>query len=165
MGKKLVGESFIVDRRCRICTHVNRAEIEQALLVGERYTNIAKQYDISISSIHRHFSNHMAELILDQKKLQDVYEKHREKQFNLQEELFKMVDQLKELLRKLEIIDEKFSEGEIHASTYVQSINARRYVLNDIKKILVLIDELQTDLKTEKDISELLEKLRLSTTR
>jgi hypothetical protein len=47
-------------RRCTICTHPKRAEIERALVHGEPFRDVAVRYGTSASSLHRHKSTHLA---------------------------------------------------------------------------------------------------------
>ena len=48
-------------RRCTICTHQDRALIEDGLLAGVSFRNIAKRYGVSITALHRHKSEHLSE--------------------------------------------------------------------------------------------------------
>ena len=41
-------------RKCTICTHPNREEIDKQLLSGESYRSIAKHFGASESAIYRH---------------------------------------------------------------------------------------------------------------
>jgi hypothetical protein len=44
-------------RKCRTCQHVKRAEIDRRLAGGEPGNQIAADYDLNPSSLHRHRSN------------------------------------------------------------------------------------------------------------
>ena len=44
-------------RKCSTCQHVKRAEIDQRLGAGEPGNQIASDYDLNPSSLHRHRSN------------------------------------------------------------------------------------------------------------
>ena len=44
-------------RRCSICQHVKRAEIDRRLAAGEPANQIARDYDLNRSSLHRHRGN------------------------------------------------------------------------------------------------------------
>src|SRR5207237_8269651 len=44
-------------RNCSTCQHVNRAEIDRRLAAGEPGNQIAHDYDLNPSSLHRHRSN------------------------------------------------------------------------------------------------------------
>ena len=46
-----------MSRKCSTCQHVKRAEIDRRLAAGEPNNQIAKDYQISPSSLHRHRSN------------------------------------------------------------------------------------------------------------
>jgi hypothetical protein len=44
-------------RKCSTCQHVKRAEIDRRLAAGERGNQIAQDYGLNPSSLHRHRSN------------------------------------------------------------------------------------------------------------
>src|SRR5205823_8299246 len=44
-------------RKCSTCQHVKRAEIDRRLAAGEPGNQIAHDYDLNPSSLHRHRSN------------------------------------------------------------------------------------------------------------
>ena len=46
-----------MSRKCSTCQHVKRAEIDRRLAAGEPNNQIAQDYGISPSSLHRHRSN------------------------------------------------------------------------------------------------------------
>ena len=43
-----------MDKRCKICTHENLFDIDQALMAGAPFRELAAQYGVSISSLSRH---------------------------------------------------------------------------------------------------------------
>ena len=44
-------------RKCGTCQHVKRAEIDRRLAAGEPGSQVARDYDLNPSSLHRHRSN------------------------------------------------------------------------------------------------------------
>ena len=44
-------------RKCRTCQHIKRAEIDRRLAAGEPGNQIARDYDLNPSSLHRHRVN------------------------------------------------------------------------------------------------------------
>jgi hypothetical protein len=44
-------------RKCGTCQHIKRAEIDRRLAVGEPACQIARDYDLNRSSLHRHRTN------------------------------------------------------------------------------------------------------------
>jgi hypothetical protein len=44
-------------RKCRTCQHIKRAEIDRRLAAGEPGSQVAHDYDLNPSSLHRHRSN------------------------------------------------------------------------------------------------------------
>jgi FixJ family two-component response regulator len=44
-------------RKCSTCQHIKRAEIDRRLAAGEPGNQIASDYDLNPSSLHRHRSN------------------------------------------------------------------------------------------------------------
>lgn len=47
-----------MDKRCTICTHEKRAEIDRGLMAGGSLRSLAAQYELSVSSLSRH-SKHL----------------------------------------------------------------------------------------------------------
>ena len=46
-----------MSRKCSSCQHVKRAEIDRRLAAGEPGSQIAKDYGVNPSSLHRHRAN------------------------------------------------------------------------------------------------------------
>ena len=46
-------------RSCTICQHEQREEIERALLTGEPFRKIAERSGTSVTSLHRHKTEHL----------------------------------------------------------------------------------------------------------
>ena len=46
-------------RVCTVCRHPDRAAIDEALVAGAAYRDIAGQFQLSPSSVHRHSSEHI----------------------------------------------------------------------------------------------------------
>ncbi|MDQ1629572.1 MAG: hypothetical protein QOI54_3316 [Actinomycetota bacterium] len=51
-------------RNCGVCTHLDRALIEQGLADGKPYQLIAAEADLSESAIRRHVTNHLGKAVL-----------------------------------------------------------------------------------------------------
>ena len=47
-------------RKCTICAHTNRNDIDLLLVDGVSFRNIAEQYSLSTTAIHRHKNNCLA---------------------------------------------------------------------------------------------------------
>jgi hypothetical protein len=47
-------------RKCTICRHTKRREIEADLRAGLPYRNVARRYDISPQALWRHWTNHVS---------------------------------------------------------------------------------------------------------
>src|SRR5215211_3902353 len=54
--KRCVGVR-VVTRKCSTCQHTKRAEIDRRLAAGEPGNQIARDYDLNPSSLHRHRTN------------------------------------------------------------------------------------------------------------
>src|SRR3981081_2921301 len=46
-----------VTRKCSTCQHIKRAEIDRRLAAGEPGNQIARDYEVNPSSLHRHRGN------------------------------------------------------------------------------------------------------------
>ena len=46
-------------RTCTVCTHAKRSQVEQALVSGESYRDIARRFGVSKDALARHRSEHL----------------------------------------------------------------------------------------------------------
>jgi hypothetical protein len=46
-----------MSRVCRTCQHLKRPEIDRRLAAGEPTAQVARDYEINLSSLHRHRTN------------------------------------------------------------------------------------------------------------
>ena len=44
-------------RNCKTCQHLKRPEIDRRLAGGEPVAQVARDYDLNLSSLHRHKTN------------------------------------------------------------------------------------------------------------
>ena len=51
--------SGVMARRCTICAHEKRPDIDRALVAGEKYRDIAGQFGVSRSALVRHSDDHL----------------------------------------------------------------------------------------------------------
>src|SRR5262245_31363153 len=56
-GVRRVSRVNTMARKCSTCQHIKRAEIDRRLAAGEPGNQIARDYDLNPSSLHRHRSN------------------------------------------------------------------------------------------------------------
>ena len=56
-GSRLSVLGYKMARKCRTCQHIKRAEIDRRLAAGEPGNQIAADYGLNPSSLHRHRSN------------------------------------------------------------------------------------------------------------
>lgn len=59
-------------RKCVVCEHEKINEINEALLAGETYRNIAKRFSVSISSLSRHKNQHIPKAMTKAQEAQEV---------------------------------------------------------------------------------------------
>lgn len=60
-------------RKCSICQHAKRKEIEKKLISGVSFRNITKQYGMSIGAVHRHIKKgHLSQKIVKSKETKDI---------------------------------------------------------------------------------------------
>jgi DNA-binding transcriptional ArsR family regulator len=82
--------------RCTICAHEKRAEIDQALINGLSIRDIAEQFDLSQSAVHRHSTNHIKELLATSKAVESLRADHLIEQLSyLQNETLALLDDAK----------------------------------------------------------------------
>lgn len=59
-------------RKCTVCEHEMRADIDSALLNNETYRNISKRHGVTISALARHRGSHMRQAAVDARIMQTV---------------------------------------------------------------------------------------------
>ncbi len=60
-------------RKCSICTHEKRTEIEKKLLKGVTFRNIVEQYGTSLGATQRHVKNgHLSQKIVESQEKKDI---------------------------------------------------------------------------------------------
>jgi hypothetical protein len=91
-------------RTCTVCNHENRQAIEESLLAGESFRNIAKQFKASSTALFRHKTEHLpqalqkaheAEEILRADSLLSYAQKLRERMERLHEQAEDILNQAK----------------------------------------------------------------------
>ena len=114
-------------RRCTICTHPRREEIDRALVEGESFRNIAERFGVSLGALHRH-----REHVQD-----DVQQAIEAKAVRSGRSV---LDRIRELNREARsLLEEARSKGRYAAA--VQAIGAATRLLELEAKLLGELDE------------------------
>ena len=50
-------------RRCTVCAHPQREEIDRAIARGESYRKISQRYSVSVPAVHRHAQSHLPQQV------------------------------------------------------------------------------------------------------
>lgn len=116
-----------VPRRCTICTHPQREEIDRALVEGESFRNMARRFGVSLGALHRHRTH-----IRD-----DVQQAIEAKAVRSGRSV---LDRIRELNREARsLLEEARSRGRYAAA--VQAIGAATRLLELEAKLLGELDE------------------------
>jgi len=59
-------------RHCTICDHADLKRINEALLAGEAFRNVAGRFETSAASLHRHKQSHIPKALAKARDAQDV---------------------------------------------------------------------------------------------
>jgi hypothetical protein len=123
-------------RTCTICKHKQFEEINKQLLNGTSLRNIAKQFRLNSTSLHRHKENHIPEELLKSTDIQDIANANA------------LQDQLNEIREKTySLLDKAESAGNTKAygppSAY----------LKEIREQIKLMAELEGRLATQPQIN------------
>ena len=114
-------------RRCTICTHPQREEIDRALVEGESFRNMARRFGVSLGALHRHRTH-----IRD-----DVQQAIEAKAVRSGRSV---LDRIRELNREARsLLEEARSRGRYAAA--VQAIGAATRLLELEAKLLGELDE------------------------
>jgi hypothetical protein len=57
--------TFRMPRTCTVCTHPEREGIEQALIAGAAFRDIARQFRVSKDAVARHKAEHLGKLLAE----------------------------------------------------------------------------------------------------
>jgi hypothetical protein len=60
-------------RRCTVCDHPQRHNIDEALVTGAPYRSVAKQFSLSESAVYRHKTEHVPAHLLKARKLEEEH--------------------------------------------------------------------------------------------
>jgi hypothetical protein len=118
-------------RKCSICTHPNRDAIDRALVNRESFRNVAKQFGITVSAIHRHNDAHLPASLTKAQEARSVTQA---------DDLLTQVKSLQS--RALSILDRAESAGDLR--TAIMAIREARGNLELLAKLLGELQESQT---------------------
>jgi len=59
-------------RKCSICTHNKRREIDQAIIAGQSYRDIAGRFGLSKSAVERHAKAHLPATLVKAQEVEEV---------------------------------------------------------------------------------------------
>ncbi len=146
--KTLKGRLSTTSSRCKICTNINRAEIES--LVKERGLEyVLKVYpELSRRSLMIHMRGHKPE---------------QAGELDIHYEMRQLVGMLKELYARLELFDDEYlsDENGITPKDYLNSIGERLDIISKIKDLLISMEKVREPASQgEIDLSELLRSLK-----
>lgn len=103
-------------RACTVCSHPMREHIEEDLIRGAPLRNIAEQYGLSVTALHRHKGSHLPELLLKAREEEEV---------ELAESIYEQVEALQR--RTLAILERAEREGDL--KTALQAVRELRGIL------------------------------------
>jgi hypothetical protein len=61
-----------VPRRCTVCDHPQRHNIDEALVTGAPYRSVAKQFELSESAVYRHKTEHLPAHLLKAREVEEA---------------------------------------------------------------------------------------------
>jgi uncharacterized protein (UPF0335 family) len=134
-------------RRCSICDHQQRPQIDKALAAGKQgYRSIAARFRISPSALTRHKPHTAA----------TVAKAHARREVNLGESLLQKLDRLERRLEttytdSVELLATAKAAGD--TATAVRAINAIRNVLAESRQQIEVLGELRGELDRRPQIN------------
>jgi hypothetical protein len=109
-------------RKCGICAHEKREEIDKALLNGDTLRNIAQKHGVSLDMVNRHKKNHVAKRLAKAAEAKDVAAGGT---------LLDQLDGLK--VRAASILDKAEDAGTLH--TAISAIREMRGIVETYARI------------------------------
>ena len=95
------GRGSVMPRRCTICHHPDRDDIDQALVRREPFRHIAARFEVSTSALVRHSDDHLPATLLQAHRAADVAHAN-----NILGEVLDLRDHALEILDKAEKVDD-----------------------------------------------------------
>lgn len=160
--KNLKGEVIIISRDCPVCMHPERIEIDKKIDFTQSFREVAEDYNFKFDELVKHFHKHAVKIEGRQLVSDRFYRKHFVRYLDLQEELLKLIDRLNILFSKLEKFDEQsidILKTKPTPRDYIASISERRKIIEEIRETLHIISKVKSEVKNEKDLTEILRKL------
>ncbi|MDA2918729.1 hypothetical protein MYX76_04435 [Desulfobacterota bacterium AH_259_B03_O07] len=118
-------------RICSICQHSNREKINRLLVEGEIFRKIAENFSLSITSLHRHKTEHLPGNLTKAKEAQEIAKADS------------LLEQVKSLQnRALNILSQAEETGDLR--TALGAIREARGNLELLAKLLGELNESQT---------------------
>lgn len=119
-------------RRCTVCDHVSRDEVDRALVAGESFRDIAGRFaGLSSASIHRHRQAHLAAVVRQAREADDAARAET------------LLDQVRGLhARTLRILSTAEAAGD--AATALRALREARGGLELLAKLLGELDTVPT---------------------
>jgi hypothetical protein len=108
-----------VARSCTICTHPDKTAIETAIVANEKYQEISKRFDISISAIGRHKDNHLKAAIqaVQSKRAEQTAEIVEEAEQKQEHFVWNLFDEMKWLHEQVHVLYQLAkTEGDVGTS-------------------------------------------------
>jgi hypothetical protein len=123
-------------RKCTVCEHEKVEEINRLLLEGVSLRNIAKQYFVSVASLHRHKKDHLPAKLVKAQEAREIAKADS------------LLDQVTELRDKaLSILDKAEQAGDLR--TALQGVR-------EAKGCLELLARLQGELQEQATVNVLI---------
>ncbi len=120
-----------MSRRCTICDHPQRVEVDRQLIEAESFRNISERFSISLGALHRHKSDHIDENLAKAKEAQEVAQADN------------LLDQVRGLQKKaLNILSKAEAAKDYRAAT--GAIREARGCLELLARLLGELNEGQT---------------------
>jgi hypothetical protein len=119
-------------RKCSLCIHDHRQEIEQALLCGDSYRTIAQRFAVSRDAVVRH-RRHLPEALTHAREAKEIIHGDR------------LVDQLRDLRSEAKRLKEKAEQ----AGDYRTALAAVRELCRIVELIAKMTGELDSHTETK----------------
>jgi transposase-like protein len=115
-------------RRCTVCDHNERRNIDETLVTGASYRSVAKRFELSESAVYRHKTEHLPAHLLKAKEVEEVAQA---------DDLLEQVRGLQD--RALDILERAEKAGDLR--TALVAISQARKNLELLGKLAGELDE------------------------
>ncbi|MEM4591638.1 MAG: hypothetical protein QW555_07405 [Nitrososphaerota archaeon] len=147
-GKTKLG--LAEEEPCSVCKHQERRSIEEKVAGGASLDSVSEEYGLEVDELVTHTALHASR----------AREREDSGGLDIERELSRILEELKEMQSGLKRIEALFEAGELRIQDYLKLLAERRALMRDIRTLLIIVERARPGRSSERDLGSLLRRLR-----